>query len=1003
VRISEIHIYGYGNLENLVINNLSKMQVFYGENEAGKSTIMSFIHSVLFGFPTKQQSELRYEPKNHTKYGGKLILQHPTEGQVVIERVKGKATGFCVVKLENGTVGGEELLSQLFQKMDKSMFQSIFSFNLNGLQNIHHVKSEDIGKFLFSTSAVGTDKLLMVENELKKELENRFKPGGKKPMINEKIKELQELQIKVNEAKEKNDSYATLIENRIELEASIQAIQEEMKDLYTKIRRMNDWKKHFPNVQELVELNIELEQLESFHFPIDGMKRLDSFMQVIKPLEAQVTGLVEKNERLKDQLTLIKTNPILLAKKEEVESALANLPLDDQLATESLEIKYQLESLQIRIRGLREQLFYSMDNQDISKIDTSIFMKEKISQSQGKLVRLKDQKQDLDSRFQDEKTALEQLENEISFLERQLLTDQEKDSLLQEMKKAISFDQSKRELKEVEEKIEYLEKMKKTENTKPDKSKGQTIFILLFFLFLAIWSGFNEEWELLLASIASLVFLLFLYTKKKPVNVNSSPDDLLGISMERKQELVKELSSSNSLDSQLVQAKIQHDDKLREQLHSMKLRWNQQQLRYEQIIQAYEKWEMESKSQEALLSEVYQQLNLPSQIPYERIVDAFQIITDLKVLLEEEQRLQVRLMQIEGRRTIFHTTIIKLADQFVPNKKGKTAELVIILRDRLKEAQQNDVHAETIRLKMEEIEMDLYTIKSELQFLLNNLAQLFKEAGVASENEFRSKAIEAKRMEDLVGRKKMIESQLKLSGFSIEDYQQYERMSQIDDQIVEWNQRYNQLEELNQTQQDKLADIKFQITLLEEGGIYTELLHRYKQRKYEFDEQARIWGSYAVAKHLLAKTIEKYKNEKLPFLLKRAEEYLSFLTMGSYIHIHTKENGGTGFIIERNDHTLFEANELSQATMEQVYVSIRLALATNLFDHDKFPIIIDDSFVNFDLVRTKRMLQLLATLKDHQILFFTCHLHLLQYFNDTQVMHLEMGSIKNNSSVETRI
>ena len=96
MKIEEIYIYGYGKFENVKFSNLHNQQVFYGENEAGKSTIMSFIHSILFGFPTKQQTELRYEPKKGAKYGGQLTVFFPGKGKTVIERVKEKQWGrFC--------------------------------------------------------------------------------------------------------------------------------------------------------------------------------------------------------------------------------------------------------------------------------------------------------------------------------------------------------------------------------------------------------------------------------------------------------------------------------------------------------------------------------------------------------------------------------------------------------------------------------------------------------------------------------------------------------------------------------------------------------------------------------------------------------------------------------------------------------------------------------------------------------------------------------------------
>src|SRR3954463_7203090 len=106
MRITEIYIYGYGKFEDVKFSNLHSQQVFYGENEAGKSTIMAFIHSILFGFPTKQQSELRYEPKHGTKYGGKLKIYHEHLGYAVIERVKGKAAGAVKIIMDNGRIGG---------------------------------------------------------------------------------------------------------------------------------------------------------------------------------------------------------------------------------------------------------------------------------------------------------------------------------------------------------------------------------------------------------------------------------------------------------------------------------------------------------------------------------------------------------------------------------------------------------------------------------------------------------------------------------------------------------------------------------------------------------------------------------------------------------------------------------------------------------------------------------------------------------------------------------
>src|SRR5213075_902676 len=115
-----MHVYGFGQLADVEIDNLADFQVFYGENEAGKSTIMAFIHGILFGFPTKQQTELRYEPRHNSKYGGKIKILTEDRGFTVIERVKGKAAvGDVSVIFENGVIGGEDLLKELLSNIDR--------------------------------------------------------------------------------------------------------------------------------------------------------------------------------------------------------------------------------------------------------------------------------------------------------------------------------------------------------------------------------------------------------------------------------------------------------------------------------------------------------------------------------------------------------------------------------------------------------------------------------------------------------------------------------------------------------------------------------------------------------------------------------------------------------------------------------------------------------------------------------------------------------------------
>lgn len=86
MKITAMHIYQYGKFSDRSFQlSDSSVQVIYGLNEAGKTTLMSFIKSVLFGFPKSK----KYEPKNGGVYGGTVELKHVDHGAVKIERTKG--------------------------------------------------------------------------------------------------------------------------------------------------------------------------------------------------------------------------------------------------------------------------------------------------------------------------------------------------------------------------------------------------------------------------------------------------------------------------------------------------------------------------------------------------------------------------------------------------------------------------------------------------------------------------------------------------------------------------------------------------------------------------------------------------------------------------------------------------------------------------------------------------------------------------------------------------
>ena len=100
-----------------------------------------------------------------------------------------------------------------------------------------------------------------------------------------------------------------------------------------------------------------------------------------------------------------------------------------------------------------------------------------------------------------------------------------------------------------------------------------------------------------------------------------------------------------------------------------------------------------------------------------------------------------------------------------------------------------------------------------------------------------------------------------------------------------------------------------------------------------------------------------------------ASEYFAKITEGKYtaVVIDDKFN-----ITLKTPDRIVPLDQLSRGTIEQVYLSVRLAAAKLLWEQKPMPIMLDDVFAFYDEMRLSSALSLLKNL-DCQVLLFTCH------------------------------
>ena len=79
MRIERVEINGFAKIRNLVIAPGSGLNVIYGANEAGKSTVQRFIRALLYGVRIGREpsglpaAQKRFMPWDGAPYGGSII------------------------------------------------------------------------------------------------------------------------------------------------------------------------------------------------------------------------------------------------------------------------------------------------------------------------------------------------------------------------------------------------------------------------------------------------------------------------------------------------------------------------------------------------------------------------------------------------------------------------------------------------------------------------------------------------------------------------------------------------------------------------------------------------------------------------------------------------------------------------------------------------------------------------------------------------------------------
>lgn len=330
---------------------------------------------------------------------------------------------------------------------------------------------------------------------------------------------------------------------------------------------------------------------------------------------------------------------------------------------------------------------------------------------------------------------------------------------------------------------------------------------------------------------------------------------------------------------------------------------------------------------------------------------------------------------------------------FVPADGEITAEAVTTFRMEYNKARELQEKSEQMRQEYEKLLDEKKEVEKEVRELENSIQEILTRDGVSSiqaydqayefsrQSDQLKMKLEAKRerrnniagdqpVEKLYERKRqltiardMLKSENPEFGtLNLEEYEMEEAKEKFED--------YGKKISASRSEIDSLQFKIDTIMSLASGAAGSEELEQAKKEREKLLKHKR---ALEIARDIVEETGGEFRDKYFAPQLSRETARLISLITGKYDEVEIDRDLNILVKSPEKDEMVTTEN-LSRATIEQLYLTLRLGIAMTLSrERESFPLIMDDPFLKFDQERGKKAFGSLIELEDiHQIIFFTC-------------------------------
>jgi len=1010
VKLIDIDVDGFGVWSGLKVRELSDISVLYGPNEAGKTTLLEFIRSILYGFTPDRRARY-FPPLGGGRPGGAIHVLVDHEASTVSRHADGDEDLLEVSAADEDPRLDPHLARALVGEIDEQTFKHVFAFGLREIQELGALTDTKAGQLLYELS-LGIDRvsLLEVVREIAAS-RNRLLASDQRPsLIVQLVGQREQLRGEIAELAELTPRYLALSGQRQLIDAELARVEQDRVAAQARAQLHSVALAISEPWQLRTELDDRLRALGDVQtLPNGAVTRFDEIKAKYRAQQARLKKLKFRRRELLAEDRRLDVNEALCRHAARVEALGEQQPW--------------IEALTTQIRGLEERVAEAELELEAEGQHWAKGAQPQVP-SRAKMTMLGEQARALraaTSKLRAFKEAIKDNTLSSDAAGGQIaahLGQEGSGSVVEDLEKAGELVSKLRRRVQLEERIDKLgrhqQDLEEQTYAWMDRRMLPTgvlvglgaVFVLgfslvlsaiLIFLPTGIIGGLG--WVLAVVGIggtASAGMTKFFMERSAARQLDLYQNRLtqvteqLGASQAEMAELDAQLPSGGGA----LVARLQTAEKELARLEGLIPLETQRQEGQRAVGLAKADMKtaaLELASARKAWCSALRQAGLPEDLRPRQVREFYRSARQHAATAARLEEVRRELSERRREQAMLAGRVAQVtADVGLPAVSSDPLGQLRHLLGALAEQQSRLTARAGLRKQLARLVRQMRATKLVIRKYRRRRDALLDHVGAGNEQELRQLAERQAELDSVTRERDQRSSEIRatLAGHTTEDaIGKYLAAGPLDGR--------------GQAIRDEVAAAQAQLEdRREQRGRVSEQMRqlgddrRLSLRQVELAsveerlrEAVRRWQVLATASLVLDQVRETYERDHQPLALREASKYLCALSGGRYRRVWAPL-GQENLKVDDGDGKSLDVELLSRGTREQLFLSLRLALVSAYARRGiELPLVLDDVLVNFDDARAKAAA---GALRDfaragHQMLIFTCHEHIAKLFRSLHV------------------